>query len=505
MSLGKISTELDVRIASHLVGDSTALAALSETSKYYHTVAEPLLYDTIKIEWDVEFRIKQLLMTLLDKPQLATYIRRVTIGPTRIREPTTRNDILNRMRNAGFMGIKPKRLDDTPIEAIMPKFETYNLKVANAVEKVKIQDKEHKPRWIQDVFRPMGTPKDASGSSIDAVLALILTIADGIEHIALLISHELLFPTTRRILALQYPQGNCLQPCQQLKSIEIHSTAYQPGWDLFLETGAHRLILNGCRIEDSHQPLLAQSSLHTLKVQRPLTGPDALCNMLSMPAFSNVRRLVLDRVDDIGGRYSGQRWSSYDFRHLTNLLVWNFPNIESFSCINCSFRKLGNFVGFQSFRGLQHLQTLQVDLRLVMDKVLNTRQQEYETLLPPSIKTLKLSNINANELEMLFQKQIEHCPCGSDGENYTAACTPVWGIIPSHPALQTLNLNATTKFDSQDMPVFYYDSQGNATQDKLRAAVIRAAARAVSVSLVQRTGIQWDYSEWIECHSSDLE
>jgi hypothetical protein len=143
MSLGEISTELDVRIASHLVGDSTALAALSETSKYYHTVAEPLLYDTIKIEWDVEFRIKQLLMTLLDKPRLATYIRRVTIGPTRIREPTTRKDILQRMTHNMFKGIKPKRLDDTPIEAIMPKFETYNLKVANAVEKVKIKSISH--------------------------------------------------------------------------------------------------------------------------------------------------------------------------------------------------------------------------------------------------------------------------------------------------------------------------------------------------------------------------
>ncbi|KAI4955810.1 hypothetical protein J4E91_000017 [Alternaria rosae] len=85
MSLQKLSTELDGHIASCLVGDTKALSAFSKTNKYYRGVAEPYLYTNIEVyEYDLEMPLR-LLFTLLDRKELALYIRRLSYVPAQHR------------------------------------------------------------------------------------------------------------------------------------------------------------------------------------------------------------------------------------------------------------------------------------------------------------------------------------------------------------------------------------------------------------------------------------
>ncbi|KAH7405781.1 hypothetical protein DE146DRAFT_649647 [Phaeosphaeria sp. MPI-PUGE-AT-0046c] len=75
MSLSRISTELDTRIVRYLAGNNAALGALCRTSQYYQSVAEPVLYESVEIKNRVEDCLSRLLLTLIESPRLAGYIK----------------------------------------------------------------------------------------------------------------------------------------------------------------------------------------------------------------------------------------------------------------------------------------------------------------------------------------------------------------------------------------------------------------------------------------------
>lgn len=80
MSLSNVSTELDEAIIRQLTGHSSALAAVCGTSKYYRSLAEPILYNTTNLADHIEFRLERLLAGFLDMPQLAQHVKRFIIG-----------------------------------------------------------------------------------------------------------------------------------------------------------------------------------------------------------------------------------------------------------------------------------------------------------------------------------------------------------------------------------------------------------------------------------------
>jgi hypothetical protein len=462
MSLEKISTELDERIASQLVGQPAALAALCRTSKYYRSMVEHLLYGTINIQNNIELGMKRLLMTLLESPHLAKHIKSFTIGRFVSR--------------------------DTSNEKIIPEFEKYRPQVAQAIDKVGPQMHGAVPRWNEKVFAQCHDPKNKTPSStIDAVLALILSMADNIEQVRLNTSSVYYMSNTRTMLAPQVLPGNRLQSCQQLKNLEIHAKHAQGDLGMFLQTRAHRLLVQGYEIRSIQKPPSALSPLRTLELRNIRVHPDVLHSMLSMSAFGNLRHLVLDRVDE-----KRLAWRSYNFCRLSALLENCLPNLESLSCINFHMNQPGNITGFQSLGGLCHLQTLQIDLGLVIDQVLQSKHHEYKALLPLNVKRFELTNIEGKELEVLFQGKDEQFVHGSDGEDYSEACKTVWGLItspPSKPALESLTINVTTKFESSDKDDCYYQQLSKTTRSQLQAAVVSAAAQGLSFSVVERTGL----------------
>jgi hypothetical protein len=79
MLFSALSTELDVKILELLHDDRQALSAMSKTSKYYRTITEPILYRDILFPEVTVSKIKRLLMTLLDRSELAGYIRSAAV------------------------------------------------------------------------------------------------------------------------------------------------------------------------------------------------------------------------------------------------------------------------------------------------------------------------------------------------------------------------------------------------------------------------------------------
>lgn len=90
MSLGKLSTELDNRVANFLIGHPPALNALSKVSKYYHGIAEPRLYTHVVLKAGDFLGLMQLCYTIISRVNLALYIQGFSlISSSSVSQPTT--------------------------------------------------------------------------------------------------------------------------------------------------------------------------------------------------------------------------------------------------------------------------------------------------------------------------------------------------------------------------------------------------------------------------------
>ncbi|KAF2034400.1 hypothetical protein EK21DRAFT_108022 [Setomelanomma holmii] len=85
MSLKALPTELDEKIASFSENQQD-LSALSKVSKYWNAIAEPLLYQAIEIDTENRYATLQLLLTLLEHPELALRIESLKFTKRAIRK-----------------------------------------------------------------------------------------------------------------------------------------------------------------------------------------------------------------------------------------------------------------------------------------------------------------------------------------------------------------------------------------------------------------------------------
>jgi hypothetical protein len=89
MSLAALSTELDTNIVDFC--DHESLHALSQTSKYWRTLSEPHLYNNLCFAIDQLMQMKQLLLTLLKRPDLVKHIKSFRIAPSIVPEEPVRD------------------------------------------------------------------------------------------------------------------------------------------------------------------------------------------------------------------------------------------------------------------------------------------------------------------------------------------------------------------------------------------------------------------------------
>jgi hypothetical protein len=79
MAFGKLPVELDLMVAN-FVEDRRDLIALSKCSKYDRSVATPLLYESIDINPEHQVTTLQLMLKLLQQPELALHIKTLKLS-----------------------------------------------------------------------------------------------------------------------------------------------------------------------------------------------------------------------------------------------------------------------------------------------------------------------------------------------------------------------------------------------------------------------------------------
>jgi hypothetical protein len=79
MSMDKLSTEFDSKIANCLVGDTQALSAFSKVNKHCRMVAEPCLCKGFVFKVSEYVPLVQMLLTLVHRKELALHISSIQL------------------------------------------------------------------------------------------------------------------------------------------------------------------------------------------------------------------------------------------------------------------------------------------------------------------------------------------------------------------------------------------------------------------------------------------
>lgn len=254
----------------------------------------------------------------------------------------------------------------------------------------------------------------------------------------------------------------------------------------FLHTCAQRLLFHQCRITTFRSDLPPVLPLRDLVLQNLLIPPTALEYMLSAPALGKLTSLVLDNVDCYDAK-----WHQYNFARLSDLLEKNLPDLETFTFVNSHLNKHDRIVEFGSFKGLGRLKILQVDLILMVDHGVPSEHDDHKVPLPPSLETLELIDCKSHDLDLFRQRKDGEQVCLDSEVGPRDACHTVWnlltGSIPA-PALRSLVVNVAQQSPGSSPCGREHLEVSGETMSQLKTAVDTAAARGLSLRILEQTG-----------------
>lgn len=211
MSLAKLPTEADATIIDFL--DHGALHAVCLTSKYYRDLAEPRLYGDVRFTVKDALKVKMLLFTLLKRPELAKYIKRIMISPE-LTEGTSQDmpELLSFGQSEQRRRLQEKRKQALYEECwgVLPIIQQ---KVETSWPKL---PQRSKLSWLEGVVSE-GQP------SLSACLALIITFAENAEYLDYQLSHD--SPILYTVLSYYRPpdatDSTSGHPLAKLKDIHL--------------------------------------------------------------------------------------------------------------------------------------------------------------------------------------------------------------------------------------------------------------------------------------------
>lgn len=166
MSLSALPTEIDDKIFGFL--DQCDLYAVSLTSKYYHKIAEPIMYAHPCFRAEREVYAKSLILTLFKRPELAAYIKTIRFEPSDKKEPYV--DASIRIRREAARQVAMKNLAERLMEECWVFVPTIYKIIDTTWPEL---DVEYKQEWLSGFLQ----------TALDAHLALILTLAPNIQTI----------------------------------------------------------------------------------------------------------------------------------------------------------------------------------------------------------------------------------------------------------------------------------------------------------------------------------
>ena len=373
--MNRLSTELDENILWRLV-ERKDLNAMSQVSKYYRKIAEPFLYKDLVFDEDQYFRITVLFLTIVRRPDLAKYIKRVTLyqewnaRPIELSNDTYYREFFNNITTVRDM------VDDIG----------------------KDLDWEVITRWFGSIYD--------GGETCDGALALILCLAPDLEHLDLGCRTNTLLITTKLLEHEWRPRRKSLEikPFGKLKSLCIGGGACRAApvfpWMQSLNIKyRYRSHLPGIIYFPYRSP---DTNLRILEMKNVDASPADFEKLLSYAEVGNLKELKVSRLYI---SYDSE-WKDYDLRLMTRIIEAHLPGLETLHWFENDWDRDAQFSPrtFGSFKGLSNLSELKVDAHLLAthDLVYNrraetlalTRPEEY---LPDSLKALHVVSLSAED------------------------------------------------------------------------------------------------------------
>jgi hypothetical protein len=448
MSLAALSTELDTNIVDFC--DHESLHALSQTSKYWRTLSEPHLYNNLCFAIDQLMQMKQLLLTLLKRPDLVKHIKSFRIAPSIVPEEPVRDGFFDH-----FLPPQLEQEDGTGGEDV--------LKLLSIEEQEEQRHREQKVSDECQAFLPKMEkiietvwPKlcpdfvskywlgrmNKDGENLDMLIALILTVVTKLEYLDIQVPKHSCVTLTRMLLHYhRTPEkvaSGTLFPFSKLKEILFWGVTFpeDPGrFAIFwvpLPITAETYWLRDAHIdhfeypvfqEHQHPPALQTTApisdvftikeIHTgftpmlrvMDLLRCHIYPFELQRTLRTGYFQNLEVLRLCKLGEAGQWCcnSGTDWPN--FGHFLNECL---PKLQEFQISIWwdepdMWRKpgdLGEPAG--ALNALPNLEFVAMDLGLLVHSFSENAITELlelpATVLPENLKSFEITNVNLNFL-----------------------------------------------------------------------------------------------------------
>ncbi|KAF2254713.1 hypothetical protein BU26DRAFT_559376 [Trematosphaeria pertusa] len=428
--MDKLPTELDVRIVSFLQGDRQALNAVSQVSEHYRSLAEPYLYENISLTTYQEYAIKCLLRTLIDRNELAQYIKNFDLTPeTRaVRQPSKG-------------------------PALYHDFWEYVNPIRDMIRSFKCLHPGAALEWFGRVFERK--------PYFDGAVALILCMATNLESINLNETRADHLRMTRELLLNAWWQNDDASdayPFHKLKKLALHGAECDSAFVAPVLATITSLELSNCnqaQIRFFTQEAPRNPQLRTLIFKNAYNvNPIYFHSNFRgpyMPWLRNIKELVVQTP----GGYT----DDWDLPRLMEDFETYLPNLELLEWTRTAYIEAAESREFDTFKNLSKLKTLRVDHNLVFSSWYREFLEKVSNLskvFPESLEHLELANLTsgaADEIVAKLHKTLELEASDNEGDEVTKALK----LFHSQFPLKSLTLGLDMEYQDDGTDVYEMD------------------------------------------------
>jgi hypothetical protein len=406
MPLQALPTELDVMIIDNL--NQQDLSYMSQTSKYYRRISEPLLYRGIRFGTGQHHRIKQLLVTLVSREDL--------------RKCTEYYDLVHADDHEQIM---PYNYPSLMLSRDPDRDELYDKLWAHVSDIQKILDNlahrysistQFKTAWLTLIFEPC--------PGFDGALSLLLCLAHNLKAMNLDMSSQHTLPMTRLMLQeVDWHNSQVIgpnRPFQQLKTMAFgcprnpaitYDIPVMPQLETLAIRGNTKLIslaMYPRNVDTSH--------LRTLQLFDVNLDPQLLIRAIQQPRLRQLTVLGIVGVGRSEHVAFYNPWEVFDYQAVRLAMEENLLHLEAFAWIDMRCYNFLAYKSFGSFSGFPHLAELQLDLTMFLSGrpgvvlflsgipgVISPSIHELGNLLPPSLKAFHLRNVRWHHIELIHK------------------------------------------------------------------------------------------------------
>lgn len=473
MSLSALPTEVDDIIIEFLGAsdDRKALSSLSCVSKYYRGLVEPVLYRDLKFQAAEEVPMKQLLLTLLSRTDLAKHIESFTLSET------------PRTVNIGERWIHGRNKLAKDLWRQVQSIET-------AVKEVPRLGAETRLELLGGVLYSHSGSYVSPEPSVDTALALILSWAVNIKAVDLFLPAPYYLNITREILASPLvktsltalrksePPDHRPVPFGRFKRVHFCCGGLQdrPGLLLSVQILAQELSIQNLRV----QGYFAAPNFHTsdtlrvLKLQNVTINPLAVESLICGIKNSKLAVLSLDNLRGI--TYNWRHWL---YSRLSMLMEENLPSLEIFECINMGGKPGRLLRPLDSLKALSKLRKIRVDAEVLYDVGHVPPDFDERLILPCNLKQL---DVVVRSPQDLIPKRL----ISDDGDDGVE----IWQQYLLNPApsidLESITLEINMLQHQTANGGLEAMTMGPTILDKLKSCIQKHAARGVSFRVYGR-------------------